>query len=277
MIPNHHVRCAPALIFLVLVLATVALAGCGSNKPEDVHIRGQITLAGEGELPNGASARISLIEHKNGDSENRIVAERTLHDLGKLPVHFNMAVGSELLGDGGDYGLSAQIMDQSGNVRWQTPVPQTLDPHKQSGPTLLMLQANENGMAAAFRHYRCNDDFRFDMAANKKQAVLHLGTRQISLATEKAGSGQGRIYADDHGDQLSVGHDKTTLAVDGESHMNCVVRGDTSTTQEGADSTPTDGTDDTTQSGQAGNQMTPPAIRKDRPHQSESAASGGKG
>lgn len=206
------------------MLATAAiLGGCGSDQPRDVHIRGQLALAGGGRLPDGASARVSLVEHNAGGAENRIVAERTLHDLGKLPVSFNLSVGSALLGNGSQYGLSAQIMDKAGDVRWQTPVPQAVSPRQQVQPALLMLQANDTGLAGDFQHYRCDDDFRFDMASNDKHAVLHMGQRQVSLETRKKGSAQTAVYADDHGDQLTFGHDKITLKVDGVSHMNCAV------------------------------------------------------
>ncbi len=208
-----------------MVVAVAILAGCGSDQPKDVHIRGRLALAGDGQLPDDASARISLVEHNAGGGENRIVAERTLHDLGKLPVNFNLSVGSDLLGTGGQYGLSAQVMDKGGDVRWETPVPQAVMPREQKQPALLMLQANNTGLAGDFRHYQCDDDFRFDMANNRKQAVLHMGKRQISLEAQKGGSAQTAVYADDHGDQLTFGHDKITLSVDGASHMNCVTQG----------------------------------------------------
>ncbi|WP_158590777.1 YbaY family lipoprotein [Salinisphaera sp. LB1] len=211
-------------------MATVAiLAGCGSSQSQDVHIRGRLALAGDGKLPNHASARISLIEHDVGGGENRIVAERTLHDLGKLPVSFNISVGSALLGSGGQYGLSAQIMDKGGDVRWQTPVPQAVTPREQQKPALLMLQANDSGAGGDFRHYRCDDDFRFDMAHTPKQAILHMGKRQITLEAKKGSGAQAAVYADDHGDQLTFGHDKITLNIDGASHMNCVAQGETPT------------------------------------------------
>ncbi|MGN8157356.1 YbaY family lipoprotein [Salinisphaera sp. SWV1] len=208
------------------MMATVGiLAGCGSSQPQDVHIRGRLALAGDGKLPNHASARISLIEHDVGGGENRIVAERTLHDLGKLPVSFNISVGSALLGSGGQYGLSAQIMDKGGDVRWQTPVPQAVTPREQRKPALLMLQANDSAAGGDFRHYRCDDDFRFDMTNTPKQAVLHMGKRQITLDARKDSGAHTAVYADDHGDQLTFGHDKITLNIDGASHMNCVAQG----------------------------------------------------
>lgn len=212
-----------------MIAVAAILAGCGSDSPKQVHVRGQLALAGNGKLPNEASARISLVEQATGGGKNRIVAERTLHDLGKLPVRFDLQIGSQLLGSGGQYGLSAQIMDSHGHVRWQTPVPQTVSPRQQNQPVLLMLQANETGMAGDFRHYRCGDDFHFDMASNQKQAVVHLGKRQISLVAKKNSSAQTGIYADDHGDQLTLGHNKITLTVDGATHMNCMPQGETST------------------------------------------------
>ncbi|MES1954681.1 YbaY family lipoprotein [Salinisphaera hydrothermalis] len=226
-------RSARALVFVSIWATVAVLAGCGSDQPQDVQIQGQLALAGAGHLPDDASARVSLVEHDAGGDKNRIVAERTLHDLGKLPVSFNLKVGSELLGTGGQYGLSAQIMDKGGDVRWQTPVPQAIDPRQQSQPALLMLQANDTGMAGDFQHYRCADDFRFDMANNDKRAVLHMGQRQVSLEAKKSGSAQTAVYADDHGDQLTLGHDKITLNVDGASHMDCQTHSASATTAGG--------------------------------------------
>lgn len=212
---------AQALVFLSILSVVATLVGCGSDEPKQYDVQGQLALADGGQLPDDASARISLIENGSAGGENRIVAERTLHNLDKLPVHFDMKVGSELLGTGGQYGVSAQIMDGSGNVRWQTPLPQSVAPRQQNQPTKLMLQAYGAGMAGDFRQYRCDDGFRFEMASNSKQAVLHLGKRQVSLVPRKSGSAQTTVYANDHGDQLTFGHDKITLAVDGTSHMSC--------------------------------------------------------
>ncbi|HET7313983.1 YbaY family lipoprotein [Salinisphaera sp.] len=212
---------AQALAIVSMIAAMAMLAGCGSDQPTPVHIRGQLALAGGGRLPDNASARISLVGHDVASGDSRIVAERTLHDVGNLPVDFNIAVGSELLGTGGQYGLSAQIMDKNGDVRWETPIAQSVTPREQKQPVLLMLQADRAGASEDFHHYRCGDDFRFDMSNNKAHAVLHLGKRQISLAAQKSGNTQTAIYTDDHGDQLIFGHDKITLKVDGTSHMNC--------------------------------------------------------
>lgn len=229
-------------VYVTAIAAMAVFAGCGSDQPQTVHISGRMTLAGSGKLPDKASARISLIEHDVGGGNNRIVAERTLHDLGKLPVKFDFGVRSELLGTGGQYAISAQVMDKGGNVRWQTPLPQSVEPRAQQKPAQLTLQANETGMADNIRHYQCGDDFRFDMGRSDKQAVLHLGNRQISLAAQKSATAQTKIYADDHGDRLVFAQDKTTLKVDGTSHMNCEPRGDRSTTSEGRSAAPHDGT-----------------------------------
>lgn len=251
-------KCARALVLASLVATVSILAGCGSDQPQDVHIRGKLTLAGGGKLPAGASARISLVEHDATGSDNRIVAERTLHDLGKLPVNFNLAVGSELLGTGGQYGLSAQVLDKSGDVRWQTPVPQAVTPRTQQQPALLMLQANNAGMAGDFRHYRCDDNFRFDMAHDPKYAVLRMGKRQISLEASKDSGKKTAVYADDHDDQLIFGHDKITLKVDGASHMNCAVQQNNATATS-PDSTEPQGSDTQNDAETSGNDMSQPS------------------
>lgn len=206
-----------------LIAIVTMIAGCGSEQPTDVHVRGQITLAGGGQLPEDATARVSLIERAADSSDNRIVAERTLHDLGKLPVHFNLAIGRELLGSGGQYGLSAQVLNNSGNVAWQTPVPQAIEPADQKQPAVLMLQTNDFHAAGDFQKFRCADDFQFDMTRSDGQAILRMGKRQISLAAQSTGDASRAVYVDDHGDQLAFGHDKITLTMDDATHMDCSV------------------------------------------------------
>lgn len=206
---------------MVLAVALL-LTGCGSSQPKEVHIRGQLALAGDGHLPTHASARISLVEHATSAGDNRIVAERTLHELGKAPVSFNITVRRELLGNGGQFGLAAQVMDKSGDVRWETPVPQSVVPRHQGKPVLLMLQATAPSGAAGVARYQCGDGFRFELANNPKKAVLRMGTRQITLVAKKRRQARTALYADDHGDRLIMGHGKITLTVDGTTHPDCV-------------------------------------------------------
>ncbi|WP_423824020.1 YbaY family lipoprotein [Salinisphaera sp. SPP-AMP-43] len=208
-----------ATVGLIAIFAM--LAGCGSDQTTDVHVRGQLTLAGQGQLPKDATARISLIEHAADSSDNRIVAERTLHDLGKLPVHFNLAIGRELLGSNGRYGLNAQVLNKGGNVAWETPVPQSIEPTDQAQPAMLVLQASDFHAVGDFQQFQCADEFQFDMTRSDGQAILRMGKRQISLTAQPTGDASRSIYTDDHGDELAFGHDKITLTMDDTTHMDC--------------------------------------------------------
>lgn len=208
-----------AALSLILVMAA-----CSSGQKKDIDLKGQLTAANNGALPDDASARISLVQQQSRDGERRIVAERTLHDLGKLPIQFNLTIGQGLLSKDGRYGLSAEILDSKGDVSWQTPVPQAVQPFANNKTaTLLMLQKKTNTNDSALIAYACADQFVFTASSDSKQATVHLGRRQLSLTAKQSKHQKPISYIDDHDNSLVMGKKEIALTVDGTTHANCQV------------------------------------------------------
>lgn len=214
-------------VIAALSLALV-VAACSSGQKDNIELQGQLTAANNGSLPDDASARISLVQQPSDNGERRIVAERTLHDLGKQPIQFDLNVGRGLLNKDAQYGLSAEILDSSGNVSWQTPVAQAVQPFaKDKTTTLLMLQKKMTDVTdndVALISYVCADQFRFTASSDAKQAAVHLGHRQLSLQAKQTGKGQKTTsYVDDHGNSLRLKQKEIALTVDGTTHDDCQV------------------------------------------------------
>ena len=111
----------------VLLLLLVLLGGCGSDQPQPVKLMGELTYAGNAKIPAGSNARVSMVERSETGADKRIVAERSLHELGSKPIEFDISVDPSLLEGEGRYGLRAEITDGDGNVRWTTPEPLAID------------------------------------------------------------------------------------------------------------------------------------------------------
>lgn len=212
---------------LAALSLSLVIAACGSGQKEDIDLQGQLTTANDDALPDDASARISLVQQQGNDSKRSIVAERTLHDLGDLPIKFDLTIGRGLLHKDAQYGLRAEIRDAKGDVNWQTPVAQAVQPFaKDRQAALLMLQdkksrATDN--ASALIRYACDDQFQFTASDDGEHAKVRLGHRQLSLKAKQS-QGQSAIrYVDDHGNSLLIDKDNSELTVDGTTHANCQV------------------------------------------------------
>ena len=213
--PSHRIvqRCVALTLFALA-------AACSSGQQDNIDLEGQLATANDGVLPDNASARISLVQHIGEDGERRIVAEQTLHELDKQPVSFDLTIGRALLTEEGQYGLNAEIVDPDGEVIWQTPVPQSVQPFaKNPQPALLMLQKNTAPSDDEIVAYACADQFRFTASHDARQAIIHLGRRQLSLKAERGQS----IFGDEHGNRLEIGAQHIELTIDGTQHANCQI------------------------------------------------------
>lgn len=207
---------------LTLVLAGLA-AGCGSDDSGPIKIKGQIAL-GEDDAAVEAddSAHISLVQQDADDAQNeRIVAERTLHGLGHMPVAFALVVGRGLLDPTGRYALSAQILSPEGEVIWQTGSPQTLDVFDQKTPARLALLPLRTSPDGPFADFACQDGFEFQLAHDHHGATVRLGRRQISLHRGKSLTPDSRRYVDAHNDEIVMAHGTASIYFDGVSHHGC--------------------------------------------------------
>lgn len=198
----------------------LALTGCSSEQSDPVHLKGQMNMANNGPLPKNASARVSLVQH-DGD-KGRIVVEQTIHELGKPPVKFDLSVGRAMLSRDGQYGLNAQVLGPDGRVRWQTPVAQSVQPlADKSASSLLMLQPTADTQDMTFADYACADQFKFGAAQQKKQTIIHLGHRQLTLAANPSKSKTAKAYTDEHNNSIVFEQASVEIQVDGAAHPDC--------------------------------------------------------
>lgn len=261
-------------VFAALALSLL-IAACGSGQKEDIDLQGQLTTANDGALSETASARISLVQQRSNDSERRIVAERTLHDLGKRPIKFDLTIGRGLLQKDAQYGLSAEIHDSKGNVSWQTPVAQAVQPFADDRQAvLLMLQKKTDADHEAPITYSCAEQFEFTATNDTEQATVHLGrSRQLSLKAEPSGHQDTARYVDEHDNALLIGKkDNNKLSVDGTTHDNCQVVPTQDTTQsESSDNKRSAAPSDQSEQGAKSESSQPPS---DTDSQKASEASG---
>lgn len=200
----------------VLVLLLGLLGGCGSDQPRPVKLEGELTYAGNAELPAGSNARVSMVERDENGADKRIVAERSLHELGSKPIRFDISVDTSLLEGEGRYGLRAEITDGDGNVRWTTPQPHVIDDMSTDTAVTLNLEATPQPQSPDFTQYRCQDGFHLAAARVGERAILRLGNRRLEL--QPAGDSH---YTDLHDNELTFREDGVRLVLDGTEHADC--------------------------------------------------------
>lgn len=216
---RKHLR-AP---FIALSIGCVLglLAGCGPDQPPSITLEGQLTYAGDTKVPQDSNARISMVERGENGADKRIVAERSLHNIGQKPIGFDISVDRSLISGEGTYGLRAEIVDGSGEVRWATPKPHDIEPMDGAKPVTLKLEATAPPEQLTFEKYRCEDGFHLGAATADAQAVVRLGNRRLVL---KAADEQGaKRFSDDHGNELRIADDGVSLKIDGAEHRNCAI------------------------------------------------------
>lgn len=107
-----------------LLSAVLLLGACASAPP--VTLQGELTYRERIALPEGAYARVALLEV--GEGGNDLVSEQELRRPGQVPIAFSLTVPGEILEREREYGLRAAIYDRSGAARWVTPETRSVDP-----------------------------------------------------------------------------------------------------------------------------------------------------
>ena len=199
------------------MLAILLVAGCGTDEPEVVTVAGTVELAGSQALPGDASARISMVEQGEDGASKRIVAERTLHDLDRKSIAFNVEIERDLIEPDGDYGLRGEILAADGNVLWKSEKPRPINPLKNESEVRLELVPSATDAELSFEQYRCDDGFHLAAAFEPKRAVVRLGNRRLVMPA----AGRKDKFVGEHGNRLSRDGDRLTVEVDDSVHENC--------------------------------------------------------
>lgn len=202
----------------VIATATmVLLAACGSDENPRVTIAGELAFPEQTSLPEKAIARVTMFEPAGDGSAERIVAERSLHELAKTPIPFKLEVARNLISTDSEYRLGAQIMSEEGEVVWHTPSPQRIDPETRKKNLRLLLEANKAVEQLSFQKYRCEDGFHLAAARDEEQVIVRLGNRRLVL---ESGAAQGS-FSDTHGNSIKIKGADRIVRVDGEEHEGC--------------------------------------------------------
>lgn len=207
----HKTVTAAALLTLILI------AGCDANDQSPITLKGEIEISGDDPLPAGVSARVSLSEQGDEGAEKRIVAERTLYDLGKRPIAFKLDVARNLLDPQTLYQISAELTAEDGEVLWRSSAPQRIKPLQHDQTVQLQVKQTEPNKQAQFQKYQCEDGFKLSAWKKRNQAVLRLGNRRLELDAIK----KSQRYVDAHENTLKVTKHGIEVDIDGAMHKNC--------------------------------------------------------
>lgn len=107
-----------------LLAAVLLLGACASAPP--VTLQGELTCRERIALPEGAYARVALLEVVEDGYD--LVSEQELRRPGQVPIAFSLVVPREILAREREYGLRAAIYDRSGAARWVTLETRSVNP-----------------------------------------------------------------------------------------------------------------------------------------------------
>lgn len=130
--------CGKAVFVLILLLA---LAGCGTEKTRNITVNGWLTIPGNSQMFSGARAKVSIVEQRPNGLRGPILAERSLHDLRRVPVRFTIVVPRALIESDVHYLFEARILNASDEPLWVTRSPKALRLLEQKRPLTLYLSA----------------------------------------------------------------------------------------------------------------------------------------
>lgn len=219
---------------MALVVAALALSACGNGgTAQSVHLSGQLEFPSNSSLPEHANAEISLVQLATqardsttvmqvSDNKQHIVAEQTLHDVQAMPVKFDVEINNALLAPDKRYVLTARVVNQDGQLLWQSERPRLIKPHEAPGRIDLTLAPTAwNDTALSYARLVCHDGFAFRRARFAGHVALRVGDRGLELPAEASQDGL-RYAADDVWFQARA--DGATLHIDGTTHTACVAR-----------------------------------------------------
>ena len=231
-------KCRKLFLLAAMLGLVLAVAGCGAEKEQQITLAGKLTYPGDTKVPPESGARISMVEQGAAGGDKRIVAERSLHNIGQKPIDFDIVVDRGLINADGRYALRAEILDNQGDTRWTTKQPVTIKPLESGDPIQLALQPTAEREQLAFTKYRCEDGFHFGAATTEDKAVARLGNRRLALDAARNDESS-QLFRDSHGNELRVGETTTDFNVDGGAHENCqVVKDHTPAAENGNQSSP---------------------------------------
>ena len=204
-------------------LAALALAAACASPAGPARVCGTLGYRERIALPEGARARVTLLDISLIGAPERVVAEREIHPAGQVPIAFALDVAPGQIASERRYGLRATIAGPDGRTLWATAA--AVPVLTQGAPDEVELRLERVSAAsppAATRllAYDCGE-FAFRVELAKERALLFLPGRSVTLAPVPAASGA--KYSDGRTTFWSKG-DEASLDVDGAEHTGCRVR-----------------------------------------------------
>jgi len=204
----------------LVLLGLFAALGCASPLPS--QLTGSLTYRERMALPEGAVARVTLLDVSAIDMAARVVAEREIRPSGQVPIPFTLAFAPGELEPDHRYGLRATISDANGKLLFTTATALPVLTRDAPSPVEVVLQralAATPGGARVFA-YECAD-LRFRVEVTPDHALLFSGGQRTALPHVAAASGA--KYSDGTTTFWSHG-DEALLVLGGVEHAGCRVR-----------------------------------------------------
>jgi putative lipoprotein len=208
-------RPALALVALALAAACASPAGPGS-------VSGSLSYRERMALPEGAVARVMLVDIAAIGAPERVISEREIRPAGQVPIAFVLDFAPGQIEPERRYGVRATIAGPDGRPLWATAAAAPVLTQGAPETVELWLQRVATGAAPGTRvlAYDCAG-LAFRVEVSRERARLLLSGRSVTLPAVPSASGA--KYSDGSTTFWSKG-DEASLSLDGVEHSGCRVR-----------------------------------------------------
>ena len=206
-----------------LAVAVLALAAACASPAGPGRVTGSLSYRERIALPEGARARVMLVDIAAIGAPERVIVEREIRPAGQVPIAFALDFAREQIEPERRYGVRATIAGPDGRPLWVTPVAAPV--LTQGAPETVELWLQRVSAQAPPRvrvvAYDCDGGFAFRVEVAKERARLLLPGRSVTLPA--APSGSGAKYSDGTTTFWSKG-DEASLSLDGVERSGCRAR-----------------------------------------------------
>jgi len=208
-------RAAAALVALGLAAACASPAGPG-------FVSGSLSYRERIALPEGAVARVMLVDTAAIGAPERVITEREIRPAGQVPIAFALDFAPGQIDPERRYGVRATIAGPDGRPLWATSAAAPVLTQGAPEAVELWLQRVSAAAPAGPRvlAYDCAG-FAFRVEVSRERARLLLPGRSVTLPAVPSASGA--KYTDGSTTFWSQGDD-ASLRADGVEHSGCRAR-----------------------------------------------------
>ena len=208
---------APLAAVAALVLAAACASPTGPSR-----VTGTLAYRERIALPEGAVARVMLVDIAAIGAAERVISEREIRPAGQVPIAFALDFAPGPIDPERRYGVRATLAGPDGRPLWVTPTAAPV--LTQGAPETLELWLQRASAAAPpgprVLAYDCAG-FAFRVEVSRERARLLLPGRSMTLPALPSASGA--KYSDGSTTFWSKG-DEASLRLDGAEHSGCRAR-----------------------------------------------------